>query len=109
MPTYNKLVRDKIPQIIKESGKSCTTSVLSHEDYVIELKKKSREELQEYLETRDEVSALEELADVLEVLYALANMHGASIEDLEKIRQAKAADRGTFDQKLFLMEVRESV
>lgn len=107
MPTYNKLVRDRIPEIIQQSGKQCTTKNLSDEQYIKELQKKSVEELQEYLNTKDNEKAIEELADVLEVLHALAKCHGSSIEEVEKVRIEKKKKRGGFEEKIFLIEVED--
>ncbi|MBO9128590.1 nucleoside triphosphate pyrophosphohydrolase [Bacillus sp. 165] len=107
MPTYNKLVRDKIPAIIEQSGKTCTTKILNKEEYIQALKTKSQEELNEYLETTDNESALEELADLIEIIHALAHYHGSSIDEVERIRQKKAEDRGGFMEKVFLIEVQD--
>ncbi|MFX3625138.1 MAG: phosphoribosyl-ATP pyrophosphohydrolase [Ectobacillus sp.] len=107
MPTYNKLVRDKIPAIIEQAGKTCTTKTLTDEEYIQALQTKSQEELNEYLKTTDNESALEELADLLEIIHALARYHGAGIEEVERIRQKKAAERGGFMEKVFLIEVQD--
>lgn len=105
MPTYNKLVRDKIPQIIAATGKSYTTDILSEEKYIKELKAKLSEELNEYLQTNEDNEALEELADVLELIHSLTKVHGSSIEQLEKIREEKAQQRGGFNERVYLKEV----
>ena len=107
MPIHNKLVRDKIPQIIKESGKTPVTKILNQEEYITELRKKSQEELQEYLTAETDEEALEELADLLEVIHALAKVHGSTIEEVDKIRAEKAAKRGGFTDKVFLIEVQD--
>ncbi|MGY3716238.1 nucleoside triphosphate pyrophosphohydrolase [Sutcliffiella cohnii] len=107
MPTYNKLVRDKIPAIIEQSGKKYTTSILSDEEYITELKKKSLEELEEYMNTENNEDALEELADILEIIHALAGYHGSSIDEVERIRNEKASKRGGFQEKVFLVEVED--
>ncbi|MCA1063887.1 nucleoside triphosphate pyrophosphohydrolase [Rossellomorea sp. AcN35-11] len=107
MPTYNKLVRDRIPEIIEATGKTFTTRVLSEEEYLIELKKKSFEELEEYqnAETREE--ALEELADLMEIVHAFAKFHNTSLDEIEAIRCEKAEKRGAFAKKIFLNEVED--
>lgn len=105
MPTYNKLIRDKIPGIIKMTGKKATTTILSDNDYVKELKKKTKEELLEYLEADNDQDALEELADLLELIHSLAIVHGSSIDEIEKIRGKKANQRGGFKEMLFLIDV----
>lgn len=107
MPTYNKLVRDRIPEIIEKTGKKFSTRILDDNEYIKELKKKSFEELQEYVETNNNEDAIEELADVLEIIHALAECHGASIEEVEVVRKQKADKRGGFKEKIFLIEVED--
>ncbi|OHX50684.1 nucleoside triphosphate pyrophosphohydrolase [Cytobacillus oceanisediminis] len=107
MPTYNKLVRDRIPEVIEKTGKKFSTRILDDNDYIKELKKKSFEELQEYVETNNNEDAIEELADVLEIIHALAEYHGASIEEVEEVRKQKAEKRGGFKEKIFLIEVED--
>ncbi|QQZ07674.1 nucleoside triphosphate pyrophosphohydrolase [Heyndrickxia vini] len=105
MPIYNKLVRDHIPEIIENTGKQCSTRVLAHNEYFKELKKKSLEELEEYMNAEFNEEAIEELADLLEVIHALSKYHGATIEQVEEIRLQKAKERGGFSEKIFLIEV----
>jgi predicted house-cleaning noncanonical NTP pyrophosphatase (MazG superfamily) len=107
MPVYNKLVRDRIPEIIESTGKKFTTRILSNEEYITELKTKSFEELQEYVETKNNEDAIEELADLLEIIYALAEYHGSSIGNVEAVRKEKAEKRGGFKEKIFLIEVED--
>lgn len=99
---YNKLVRDKIPEIIEADGKTCTTEILSDEQYIKMLDEKLNEELAEYQESKD----IEELADMLEVMYAIATARGYSQEQLETIRKQKADKRGGFEKKILLLEVK---
>lgn len=107
LPVYNKLVRDRIPEIIENSGKKFTTKILDDDQYELELKKKLKEEMEEYQNTSNDNEALEELADLLELMHALAKVHGASMEEVEKIRQDKASKRGGFEEKIFLIEVED--
>ena len=100
---YNKLVRDKIPEIIEASGKSCNTEVLSDDEYLKMLDAKLDEELAEYHKDQN----IEELADLIEVIYAAAKARGYSLEDLEKVRAEKASKRGGFGKKILLKEVIE--
>ena len=99
--SYNKLVRDKIPEIIKASGKTCEIGILSDEEYLQMLDKKLDEELAEYHQEQN----IEELADLLEVLYATAKARGYSIEKLEQVRIEKQKARGGFDKKVSLISV----
>lgn len=107
MAVHNKLVRDHMEKIILEAGRKPIMKTLDHEEYIMELRKKSEEELQEYLTAETNEEALEELADLLEVIHALTNIHGSSIEEVEKIRVAKKAKRGGFSDKVYLFEVRD--
>ena len=100
---YDKLVRDKIPEIIEKSGKQCEIEILSDEKYLEMIDKKLDEELAEYHKDKN----LEELADLLEVIYAATNARGYSLEELEKVRAEKAEKRGGFDKKILLKKVIE--
>lgn len=96
--SFNKLVRDKIPEIIESEGRKCNFHILEDEAYVKELKKKLNEEVVEFLESDNP----EELADILEVVYALGKANHCSEEEINDIRNRKAAKRGAFDKKIFL-------
>lgn len=98
MKIYNKLVRDKIPEIIKAEGKQVNIRILNDEEYKEELNKKLQEEVNEYLEDNN----VEELADIVEVIYGILNSKNVSIEQFEKVRKAKAEKRGAFQNKIFL-------
>ena len=98
MKEYNKLVRDKIPEIIEASGKSCSIRCLGLEEYVVALEQKLNEEVAEYQSDKN----LEELADVLEVLQALCVAKGYSLDELELLRKEKAKERGRFENRIFL-------
>jgi predicted house-cleaning noncanonical NTP pyrophosphatase (MazG superfamily) len=100
---YLKLVRDHIPEIIAKSGKRPVYSILSDEAYLAKLDEKLNEELSEYQESK----SMEELADLLEVIRAVAAARGSSIEEVEAIRRDKAAKRGGFEKKILLTEVIE--
>lgn len=103
----HKLVRDRIPEMIQNSGKKCKTKILDNETFIIELKKKFDEELLEYKNAKTDKEAIEELADLLELIYTLGDIHGASIEEIELVRQKKAIERGGFQDKIFLIEVED--
>lgn len=101
---YNKLVRDRIPEIIQSTGKTCTTEILSTEDYLHMIDVKLDEELAEYHKDQN----IEELADLLEVIRAAAIAHGYTLEDLERVRAEKATARGGFEKRILLVEVQEA-
>lgn len=103
MKNYNKLVRDKIPQIIEASGKKFETRTASKEEQAELLEKKLQEEINEFIEDKN----LEELADVMEVLFGLAKNLGYSEEDLVKKRLEKREERGGFDDGVVLERVWE--
>lgn len=105
MPTYNKLIRDKISQIIKANGKTPTTRILSEDEYIEELCKKTQEELTEYIEAKTKPDKLEELSDLLELINALAEHEGTTLEEINNIRKKKAEERGGFSDRVFLIEV----
>ncbi|MGF2616355.1 nucleoside triphosphate pyrophosphohydrolase [Rossellomorea vietnamensis] len=107
MPVYNKLVRDRIPEIIEANGKKFSTRILSDEEYITELKNKSFEELEEYRDSVTREEALEELADLMEIVYAFAKSLDSTLEEVEEIRRKKAEKRGAFDKKVFLIEVED--
>ena len=105
MPIHNKLVRDRIPEIIELAGKEAKTRILNDDEYMQELRKKIGEEYEEYLAAENAVAAVEELADMLELIYATAAAHGATPHQLDMIREEKAKKRGAFDEKIYLIEV----
>lgn len=105
MPVYQKLVRDGIPDLITSQGKAFKTRVLDSQEYIAELRHKLKEESEEYFEAVDNKDALEELADMLEVIHALVETHGINYAELEKIRAQKEKRRGGFKERIFLIEV----
>ncbi|WP_251551234.1 nucleoside triphosphate pyrophosphohydrolase [Neobacillus muris] len=107
MLIHNKLVRDQIPEIISRTGKTFSTRILNNEEYRKELKTKSFEELNEYVNAGNDQDAIEELADLLEIIHALAECHGSTIETIEKVRKLKAEKRGGFKEKIYLIEVED--
>ncbi|MDO5848125.1 MAG: nucleoside triphosphate pyrophosphohydrolase [Methanobrevibacter sp.] len=101
MVVYNKLVRDKIPQIISNDDKIAITKLLDDEQYLVELNKKLHEEILEYLEDGD----VEELVDIIEVIRAILKAKDIYLEEFEQMRQEKANSKGVFKNKIFLEEV----
>lgn len=103
MKTYNKLVRDKIPQIMKSSNKSFNIHIASKEEALELLHKKLDEEVVEFHQDKN----LEELADIMEVLFALAKNLGYDEDDLIDKRLKKLEARGGFDKNIVLERVYE--
>ena len=104
---YNKLVRDNIPDIIKDKGEEPVIRILNDDEYKIELEKKLYEEYQEVISASG-VDRLEELADMLEVIRALAKLENNDLNDIIKIADEKNIKRGSFNNKIFLERVIES-
>ena len=102
MKVFNKLVRDKIPQIIESNGEQAKIRILNDEEYRVELNKKLLEEVAEYSADNN----VEELADIVEVVYGILNSMGISIEEFETIRKAKVDKRGAFQERIFLEETK---
>jgi predicted house-cleaning noncanonical NTP pyrophosphatase (MazG superfamily) len=100
---YDKLVRDKIPQIIKDKGSIPIIHVADDSEYWEKLKAKLQEEVNEVLE---DLNINEELADVLEVMYAILAFKGTKFEELERIMLKKREERGGFKNKIILEETR---
>ena len=101
---YCKLVRDKIPQIIEREGKRAIIDILDDEEFEVFLERKLDEEVKEYHESKE----AEELADILEVLIALAKIKGLSFADLVDLQTQKAVKRGSFSKRILLKAVEET-
>ena len=108
MPVYNKLVRDKILEILEVEKLAYNSRVLKPEEHLTEIKKKLYEEVKEFDETTNREDALEEMADVLELLHAALNVYGADFTELEAIRVKKKEKRGGFDEGLYLIDVEDN-
>ncbi len=101
MTRYDKLVRDRIPEIVAADGKQPVVHVADDEEYERRLREKLREEADEFAESGD----LEELADVLEVIDAVLENQGASRARLERLRREKRDRRGKFSKRIVLERV----
>lgn len=101
---YNKLVRDNIPEIIKNNGETPITRILNDDDYKKELEIKLNEEYQEVLEARGK-DRIEELADMLEIIKSLAELENSSIDEVIKVSKNKVLKRGGFSKRFFLEKV----
>jgi predicted house-cleaning noncanonical NTP pyrophosphatase (MazG superfamily) len=97
---YKKLVRDKIPEIIKSEGRVPIAHVASKEEYWKGLKCKLKEEVGEFLKDGRE----EELLDILEIVYAICDFRKINKSKLESLRKKKAKERGGFRKRIILDE-----
>lgn len=104
---YEKLVRDKIPDIIKENGEFPIFDILSDDDYKKELERKILEECNEVLNSSG-TDRIEKLADLLEVMIFLAKLEGNTYEDIERTRILKNEKRGSFVKKYYLKDVKQN-
>ncbi len=102
---YYKLVRDRIPEIIEASGRTCSYETLTDKEYIAKLDAKLNEELAEYQKSK----SLEELADLLEVLGAVVKARGYTWNALTALRKKKREDCGGFEKRILLKEVYEDV
>jgi len=98
---YDKLIRDRIPEIIEVTGNKAIVETLDKDTFQKYLNIKLKEEMEEYLEE----GSIEELADLVEVVYAILDCKGVSREEFERVRVAKADKRGAFKNRLLLKEV----
>ena len=98
---YKKLVRDRIPEIILSKGETPITRILSDAEYKEELEKKLHEEYLEVLDAEGE-NRIEELADMLEVMEALASVENKTLEDILSVKAKKQEKRGAFKDKIYL-------
>ena len=96
---YNKAIRDRIPTIIKDKGSKCEYKVLDDQLFLKELELKLREELREYETSKD----VEELTDILEIIYRISELKGVSKTDLEQIREKKKQARGGLARNYYLL------
>ncbi len=101
---YHKLIRDKIPQIIKDDGSEPITYVADDAEYWAKLKDKLQEEVTEVLE---DTNVIEELADTLEVIHAMLAFKKITFDELEQIRLNKKEKRGGFENRIILKETIE--
>ena len=103
--SYHKLVRDKIVDIIKSNGEKPIYRVLNNDEYLTELHKKLFEEAKEFIEE----DSIDELADLLEVIYAIAKEKNIQLSKVEQIRLMKREKRGGFDNKIYLETVEQEL
>lgn len=104
---HKKLVRDKIPERIIKNGGKPATRILDDTEFLVELKKKFQEEFNEYLEAETPEARLEEMADIFEVITALNEAEGRSLDAVIAAQMKKREERGAFKEKIFLDSVEE--
>jgi len=100
MKVYNKLVRDKITDIIEADGRIAKYRILDNNEYRQQLNSKLQEEVKEYLDDNN----VEELADIVEVVYGILNSMDVTIDEFEKVRIKKKEERWAFNKRIYLEE-----
>ena len=105
--TYNKLVRDRIPEIIEGNGEKPVIRILDEVEYKTELETKLNEEYHEVLGTTTSEERIEELADMVEIISALAVLEGKTLDDVVEVAKQKSLKRGGFEKRIFLERVDE--
>lgn len=106
MDIFKKLVRDRIPEIIEKNGENCHFTELNQKEFVQELRKKFKEEVDEYLNSTEDTEAIEELADVLEIIHSLSELHNKTFDEVDAVRRKKLLEHGGFKKKYFLISAR---
>jgi predicted house-cleaning noncanonical NTP pyrophosphatase (MazG superfamily) len=101
--TYNKLVRDRVPEIIAEHGQKCEVRQLSADEHLSRLNAKLAEELEEYRVSGDVM----ELADMVEIIRAIVRLKGLTHGEFEALRERKRETNGGFEKGLLLVSVEE--
>lgn len=99
---FNKLVRDKIPELLDKKGGETETEVLDNKKYIIFLAKKLREECEEIISAGSKQNLTEELADLVEVIQAISKVNDIDFMEIENIRLAKKEKYGGFEHKILL-------
>lgn len=107
MTVYNKLVRDKILELIESEGLAYDARILESSELLSEVKEKMIEEAKEFRAAKTVNESVEELADVLELLHTALNVLGVTYEELDKVRQQKKENRGGFEKAIYLVNVED--
>lgn len=105
---YNKLIRDKIPQRIRESGYNSVTHIAHGEEYIKRVQEKLKEEVSELLHAQTRENAEEEIGDIIEVLHAYAQISGTEMKIVEFKRQAKHTKNGGFQTGVILERIEKA-
>lgn len=108
MPVYNKLVRDKILEIIEADGLAYNARILKRNELLKEIKMKMIEEAKEFQTANTAHDSVEELADVLELVHAALSALGVTFKELELVREQKKEKRGGFDKAIYLIDVEDN-
>lgn len=107
MPVYNKLIRDKILDLLIEEKLDYISKVLDDKEYEMAIKAKFHEEINEFEKAETSEGIVSELADILELVHAAVKLQNTTFEELDEIRLQKKKSHGSFEKKLFLIEVKD--
>ena len=106
MTTWNKLVRDRVPEIVEADGLKAVTRALNGGEFFDALHDKLIEEVAELKEAADREDVIAEAADILEVVTAICDMHGVTMAEVTRRQTLKRGERGAFTERIFLIETR---
>ena len=101
MKVYNKLVRDKIPDIIESENKKAHISIIPLDQFEQYLNNKLQEELDEYIKSGDVM----ELVDIGEVMHSILELKNVSIQEYQRLRKEKLESKGGFKERILLKSV----
>jgi len=101
---YNKLIRDKIPEIIKSKGETFRIHTAEDQEYKEKLGEKLLEEVKEFLESDSPRNEVEEIVDILEIIDAICKFSGFDKKEIEEIKKEKFEKRGGFEKRIILEE-----
>ena len=107
MKTYNKLIRDRIPEIIQKEGNTADIIILSEESFKQAIKEKLIEEATEVCNAQNRDDILSELADLQEVMDTIKQLYNINTLEVNTIQAVKALQRGKFEKRLYLKSVSE--
>lgn len=107
MPVYNKLIRDRILEVLEKEKLTYISKVLNEKEFGNALQAKFHEEIHEFEKAEIREDIIGELVDILELVHAAANLNRISIDELEAARLDKKEKRGGFEERLFLVEVED--
>lgn len=107
MPIYNKLVRDKILEIIEAGGTKYNSRILEPQELLTEVKAKMIEEAKEFHDAENVQDNIEELADILELIHTALSVMNVTYEELDLIRKQKKDKRGGFEKRIYLIDVED--
>ena len=100
---FNKLIRDNIIEKIKDEGRTPNYRILENDEFAVKLNQKLLEEVNEFIES----NAIEELADVFEIMLKIMEINNTNFDEVEKVRKKKKCENGGFEKRICLIDITE--